>query len=486
VTSNPDPTGAPERPVRVRFAPSPTGYLHIGSARTALFNWLFARHHGGEFLLRIEDTDTERSRPELIDVIFQALQWLGLDWDGTPVHQSERGEAYRWAVDALFVKGAAYWCDCTPDDVKARAEARGGTPGYDGHCRDRGLGPGEGRVVRFRVPDEGITSFDDLIRGEVVFENANLEDFVIRRSNGSPMFHLANAVDDTAQGITHIVRGEDLINVTPKVLLIRRALSGDAAEEPVFAHLPLIVNEKRQKLSKRRDDVSVGDYIDRGYLPEAMVNYLATLGWGAPDGIEIRPLAEIVQLFQLADVNKAGAFFDVKKLQHFNGEYIRNLSVPQFVDRSTRWLYAEDVPWKSDRFDVATFEVLAPLVQERVKVLSEVPGYVDFVFVDDPEVDDASWQKVMVKGHDLAVAVLDHALDAFATCDWTAAALEPTLFAYAETNDVARGKVQAPVRVAVTGRSVGPPLFESLEVLGRDEVLRRLVVARAALGSGDG
>jgi glutamyl-tRNA synthetase len=485
VTSNPAPTGAPEGPVRVRFAPSPTGYLHIGSARTALFNWLFARHHGGEFLVRIEDTDTERSRPELIDVIFQALQWLGLDWDGTPVHQSERSEAYRWAIDTLLMRRAAYWCDCTPESVKARAEARGGTPGYDGHCRDRGLGPGEGHVVRFHVPDEGTTAFHDLIRGEVSFENANLEDFVIRRSNGSPMFHLANAVDDTTQGITHIVRGEDLINVTPKVLLIRRAL-GTTAAEPVFAHLPLIVNDKRQKLSKRRDDVSVGDYIDRGYLPEAMVNYLATLGWGAPDGIEIRPLAEIVQLFELTDVNKAGAFFDVKKLQHFNGEYIRNLSIPQFVDRSTRWLYAEDVPWKHDRFDVATFEVLAPLVQERVKVLSEVPGYVDFLFLDDAEVDEASWQKVMVKGHDLAVAVLDHALDAFATCDWTVAALEPALFSYAEANDVSRGKVQAPVRVAVTGRSVGPPLFESLEVLGRDEVLRRLRVAQAAVGSGAG
>ena len=484
MTSNPDPVGAVDGPVRVRFAPSPTGYLHIGGARTALFNWLFARHHGGEFLLRIEDTDTERSRPELIDVIFEALQWLGLDWDGTPVHQSERRDAYRGAIDALLAAHDAYWCDCTPDDVKARAEARGGPPGYDGHCRARALGPGEGRVVRFRVPSDGTTAFDDLIRGHVSFENANIEDFVIQRSNGSPMFHLANAVDDAAQGITHVVRGEDLINVTPKVLLLRGALG--TPDDLVFAHLPLIVNEKRQKLSKRRDDVSVGDYIDRGYLPEAMLNYLATLGWGAPDGIEIRPLAEIVQLFQIGDVNKAGAFFDVKKLQHFNGEYIRNLSVPQFVDRSARWLYAEDAPWKSEHFDIATFEVLAPLVQERVKVLSEVPGYVDFVFVDDPEVDDASWQKVMVKGHDLAVAVLDHALEAFASVEWTAASLEPALFSYAEAHDVARGKVQAPVRVAVTGRSVGPPLFESLEVLGREEVVRRLQVARAAVGADAG
>lgn len=463
---------------RVRFAPSPTGYLHIGGARTALFNWLFARQRGGEFVLRIEDTDAERSRPELIDIIFRSLEWLGLDWDGAPVHQSERGAMHLAAVERLLDEGAAYWCSCTPDEVRARAEARGGTPGYDGHCSDRDLGPGAGHVVRFRVPDHGVTSFDDLIRGTVTFENAVLEDFVILRSNGTPMFHLANAVDDADQGITHVIRGEDLINVTPKVLLIRDALSIPGSLE--FAHLPLIVNEKRQKLSKRRDDVSVGDYIDRGYLSEAMVNYLATLGWGPPDGIEIRPLAEIVSLFRISDVNKAGAFFDVKKLQHFNGEYIRDLSIPQFVTRSTRWLF-EETPWEPDRFDIAAFEVLAPLVQERVKLLSEVPGYVDFVFTDDPVIDDDAWQKVMVKGSELAVAVLDHACEQFESCDWDAASLETALFSYADLYDVSRGKVQAPVRVAVTGRTVGPPLFESLEVLGRDEVLRRLRAARTRL-----
>jgi glutamyl-tRNA synthetase len=465
-------------PVRVRFAPSPTGYLHIGGARTALFNWLFARQQGGQFVLRIEDTDTERSKPELIDVIFQALEWLGLDWDGTPVHQSARSELYAGAIEKLLADGSAYWCDCTPEAAKDRAEQRGGPPGYDGFCRDRGLGQGEGHVVRFRVPDDGTTAFDDVIRGHVSFENANLEDFVIQRSNGTPMFHLANAVDDADQGITHVVRGEDLINVTPKVLLLRDALHITGAL--TFAHLPLIVNEKRQKLSKRRDDVSVGDYIERGYLAEAMVNYLATLGWGAPDGIEIRPLPEIVELFRLTDVGSSGAFFDVKKLQHFNGEYIRALSVPQFVSASTRWLFDEP-PWPPERFDVATFEVLAPLVQERVKLLSEVPGYVDFVFATEPTIDDVSWQKVMGKGAELAVAVLDHALVAFETCTWDAASLEPALFSYAEANDVSRGKVQAPVRVAVTGRTVGPPLFESLEVLGRDETLRRLRAARARL-----
>jgi len=463
---------------RVRFAPSPTGYLHIGGARTALFNWIFARQQGGQFVLRIEDTDPERSRPELIDVIFRSLEWLGLDWDGVPVHQSERSALYQAAIDTLLANGSAYWCQCTSEESKARAEARGGTPGYDGFCRDRGLEAGEGQVVRFRVPEDGTTSFEDLIRGHVSFENAVLEDFVILRSNGTPMFHLANAVDDADQGITHVIRGEDLINVTPKVLLLRHALG--ITGELIFAHLPLIVNEKRQKLSKRRDDVSVGDYIDRGYLSEAMVNYLVTLGWGPPDNIEIRPLAEIVELFRLSDVNKGGAFFDVKKLQHFNGEYIRNLSVTQFVSRSTRWLF-EETPWPAERFDVATFEVLAPLVQERVKLLSEVPSYVDFVFAPDPVIDEDSWQKVMVKGSVLAHGVLDHAAGGFASCEWTAASIEAALFSYAELHEISKGKVQAPVRVAVTGRTVGPPLFESLEVLGREETLRRLTNAKVRL-----
>ena len=240
------------------------------------------------------------------------------------------------------------------------------------------------------------------------------------------------------------------------------------------------MNEKRQKLSKRRDDVSVGDYIDRGYLPEAMVNYLATLGWGAPDGIEIRPLPEIVELFRLEDVNSSGAFFDVKKLQHFNGEYIRELSIPQFVSTSTRWLF-DDTPWPAERFDVATFEVMAPLVQERVKLLSEVPGYVDFLFLPDAPIDDASWEKVFVKAPELAVDVLDHAAARFLECEWDCPSLEVALFSYAEEHGVAKGKVQAPVRVAVTGRTVGPPLFESLEVLGRDETLRRIAAARARL-----
>jgi glutamyl-tRNA synthetase len=467
---------------RYRFAPSPTGFLHLGSARTALFNWLAARHDGGGFVLRIEDTDTERSKPELIDLIFRTLTWLGLDWDGEPVFQSQRGELYQAACDRLLGEGRAYWCDCTPDDVKARAEARGGKPGYDGHCRDRDLQPGPGRVVRFRTPDEGQTAFDDLIRGHVAFPNSDLEDFVIVRSTGEPLFLVANAVDDLDMGITHVVRGEDLLNATPKIELLRRAL--DAPDHPVYAHLPLIVNEKRQKLSKRRDDVAVEDYVQRGYLSEAMTNYLATLGWGPPDGVEIRPIAEIISLFQLADVTPSSAFFDIKKLDHFCGEHMRLLPVAQFLARSRPFIaeaFADaPVAGGGDPTDTAmdALTSIAPLVQERVRRLDEVADYVDFLVVDEIAVDEAAWGK-HVERFTPAVALLDDTIAAYEDCAWDHATLHEVTSVIAERHEVKLGKATGPIRVAVTGRAVGPPLFESLEVLGRERTLARLRAARA-------
>ncbi len=314
--------------VRVRFSPAPTGFLHVGSARSALFNWLYARRTGGTFILRIEDTDADRSRPELIESIYDSLRWLGVDWD-EEYRQSERFDSYRRAVRRFLDNGQAYYCDCSRDAVKARV---GENAGYDGHCRDRGVEPPTepdgGVVVRFRTPDQGVTGWDDLIRGRVEFDNSVLEDFVIVRSNGVPMFHVANAYDDLDMAITHVVRGEDLVNTTPRVLLLREALG--ASDHPLYAHLPLIVNEQRKKLSKRRDDVSVGDYAKRGYLPEAMRNYLITLGWGPKDDIEIRPIEEIIEQFDLVDINKAPAFFDIRKLDHFNGEYIRMLDPDRF------------------------------------------------------------------------------------------------------------------------------------------------------------
>ena len=463
---------------RFRFAPSPTGFLHVGGARTALFNWLPARQMGGELRLRIEDTDVERGREEWVDGLMAALRWLGLEWDKEPVRQSQRTSLYADALSTLSGAGLTYWCDCAPDDVQRRATERG-RPGSAGFCRARALGPGEGRALRFRTPDDGETSFVDLVRGEVTFRNDTLEDFVVQRSSGVPMFLLANAVDDVDMGITHVVRGEEHVNGTPKYLLLRSALG--ASQQPVFAHLPVIVNEKRQKLSKRRDDVALEGYRERGYLPEAMANYLATLGWGPPDGVEVRPIEEIVELFRLEDVTKSSAFFDVKKLDHFNGEYLRALPTATFVRRALPWLEL-DPPWPPERFDLARFEAMAEVVQERVTLLSDVPTMVDFVFLESPPVDEAAWEKVMTKGADLARPILDEAIAAYADAEhWTVDALHSLTASIAEAQGAKLGKAQAPIRVAVTGRTVGPPLFESLVVLGRDVTLDRLRSARARL-----
>ncbi len=466
---------------RLRFAPSPTGYLHVGSARAVLFNWLVARRDGGEMLLRIEDTDTERNRPELTDNIFEMLDWLRLGWDGEPVHQSERLDLYTAAAGKLLAGGQAYWCDCAAAPVQARASERGGPPGYDGFCRDRALERGPGTALRFRTPDEGTTAFADLVRGDVTFDNATIEDFVLLRSNGIPTFLLANVVDDADMAISHVVRGEEHVNGTPKYLLIGEALGLD--RHPVFAHLPVLVNEQRKKLSKRRDSVSVADFRDGGYLPEAMVNYLATLGWGPPDGVEIRPLGEIVELFRLEDVTQSPAFFDVRKLQHFNAEYIRGLDADAFVERSRPFMAHGDAT-------EAVLRPLAELVRDRVRLLTEVEPMVDFLRVTDADVavDDASWKKGVAKLGERAVAMLDAAIATLSGCDWDRDAIEHALkgaavgagFVNAE-GEAQMSKAQGPVRVAVTGRMVGPPLYESLVVLGRERTLARLRAARSKL-----
>jgi glutamyl-tRNA synthetase len=440
---------------RVRFAPSPTGYLHLGSARAALFNWLAARHMGGKFLLRIEDTDKERSQPELIDVIYQGLEWLGLDWDEEPLHQSSRDEAHQEAIEALLRDGSAYESD---------------------------------GAVRFRVPDDGgATGWVDLIRGEISVEHANIEDFVIRRSDGSPTFFLANASDDAAMGITHVIRGEDLINVTPKYLLLRRAM-GIGGEDPQFAHMPLIVNEQRKKLSKRRDDVSLMDYRDRGFLASAMVNYLALLGWGPPDGQEVRlePLSltdGFPPMFDIADVSSSPAFFDVKKLLFVNGEHLRALSLDALDEAAQPYLAASAVgdAYAAEPANRERFRQLLPEVQTRIETLSEVPTYVDFLFAE-PEVDQKAWDKAMVPD---AGGWLDAVIAAAADWTWEAPELHERFMALAEELGANRRKFQAPVRVALTGRSVGPPLFESMVVLGRDTTLARLRDARRRLGDED-
>ena len=343
---------------RFRIAPSPTGFFHVGGARTALFNWALARQLGGRFVLRIEDTDEARDRPEWTQGIIDALAWLGIGADDPafegPYFQSANVDAHVAAAERLFADGHAYYCDLTTEEIQARSKASG-KPGYDGYSRDRGLGPGPGRVLRFRVP-EGSTVVHDVVRGDVTFEHDAIEDFVLLRGNGRPIFVLANVVDDIEMGITHVVRGDEHLPNTPKQQLLWQALGH---EPPVWAHVPVLVNEARKKLSKRRDKVALEQYRDEGYLAEAMVNYLMTLGWAPRGDTEIVPWKQIEDEFRLEDVTHSPAFFDLKKLAAFNGEYIRAMPVEEFV--------AACEPWIPAHYDRDVFATMAPLLQTRVR-----------------------------------------------------------------------------------------------------------------------
>jgi len=456
----------------VRFAPSPTGMFHVGSARSVLFNWAFALQNDGTLVLRIEDTDAARNRPEWIDGIVSAMAWIGIDgskYEG-PFRQSDNRDKHTAAAQRLYAQGRAYYCDCTREDVIARTGDQ--HRGYDGFCRDRGLGPGEGRALRFRAPDEGATVVNDLVRGETVFENAAIEDFVLTRGDGSVLFLLGNVVDDMDQRITHVIRGEEHLPNAPKQQLMWEALG---AQPPAWAHLPVLVNEKRQKLSKRRDKVALEDFRAEGYLAAAMRNYLMLLGWAPKGDREIVPWDEMVTEFRLEDVNPSPAFFDVKKLRAFNGEYIRALPAEEFIAQCQPWLTAPAAPWSAERFDPAVFAELAPLAQTRVAVLPEIVAMVDFAFLPDPVEDEAAWTKAM---REPAADILADVAAAYAEVPWQGDALRERLEAVGTAYGLSLGKAQAPVRVAVTGRTVGLPLFESLVVLGRTETLRRIEAAR--------
>ena len=475
---------------RVRFAPSPTGYFHVGSARAALFNWVVARQSGGTFVLRIEDTDEERGREEWVDGIISALHWLSMDPDEGPYRQSLRTDRYHQAINALWEGGFLYACDCSRDEIDARNRAAGiVTPGYDGFCRERGLPKGDGRALRFRTPDEGATIVHDVIRGPVEFPCATLDDFVAVKGTGAPLFVLANVVDDIDMAITHVIRGEDLLPTTPKGVLVWEAFRSlgwqtdgstgagvaDTPGLPVFAHLPLLVNEQRKKLSKRRDPVAVESYREQGYLPEAFLNYLGLLGWSPPNGEELFDLDQMVEWFRLEDVNHSPAFFDVDKLTHVNGEYIRSMPIDAFMRACQPWLTGDNTPWPRSNFDETAFAKLAPQVQERVAVLGEVPAMVDFVFLDKPVIDEDAWAKA-VSNDELAGEILSRAIEAYGGLadNWTHDALHAATLAVAEGVGRKLGKAQAPIRVAITGRRVGPPLFEVLEVLGPDRTIGRL------------
>jgi glutamyl-tRNA synthetase len=455
---------------RFRIAPSPTGYFHVGGARTALYNWALAKQLGGTFVLRIEDTDAERNRPEWNQGIIDALAWIGIHADDPtfegPYFQSAYADQHVAEAQRLFESGAAYYCDMTPDQIQERAKAEGVT-GYGGWSRDLGLGPGPGRVLRFRVP-EGSTVVRDVVRGDVTFDNVTIEDFVLLRGNGSPMFLLANVVDDMTMRISHVIRAEEHLPNTPKQQMLWEALGH---QPPVWAHVPLLVNEQRKKISKRRDKVALESYRDEGYLADAMVNYLMTLGW-SPGEQEIQPWESMQASFALEDVAKSPAFFDLKKLAAFNGEYIRAMSPEKFADAAEPWLAQWREAHPGHVWNQQWFLAMAPFVQQRASVLSEAPGVVDFLMLTDPQYDEPSLAKAWAT--DDAAALLAETIEAYESCDWTPDAMKAAFDAIAEAHGMKVGKAQAPIRVAITGRTVGPPLYEAMELLGRDETLRRL------------
>ena len=466
---------------RFRFAPSPTGFFHVGGARTALYNWALAKRLGGTFVLRIEDTDEARNQPEWTQGIIDALAWIGVRQDDPtfegPYFQSQYAEGHIEAAQRLFAEGKAYYCDLTSEQIQERSKTNG-KQGYDGYSRDRGLEAGPGRVLRFRVP-EGQTVVNDLVRGRVEFANETIEDFVLLRGNGSPMFLLANVVDDITMRVSHVVRAEEHLPNTPKQQMIWDALG---QTPPVWAHVPVLVNEQRKKLSKRRDKVALEQFRDEGYLPDAMINYLMTLGWAPQGETEIVPWSTIERDFKLEDVNHSPAFFDLKKLAAFNGEYIRAMSTDEFFTAAQPFLVGEDIPWTPAQFDEEKFRAMAPLAQTRLVLMTELPMLVDFLFLDEPLIDEDSWKKTF--GSPDGVEMLNDAIAALSTgLDWNHDSLKLCIEAIGAARGLKLGKAQAPIRVAVTGRTIGPPLFEALELMGEEQVMKRLRAAAERLAS---
>jgi glutamyl-tRNA synthetase len=436
--------------MRVRFPPSPTGALHIGNARTALYNWLLARGQGGQLVLRIEDTDRERSTPENVEFIFDALRWLGIDWDEGPDYQSANAGRHAEVVEQLLADGHAYRTTAGPDEVRAYKEAHEGR-GF------RGTDEGEG-AVRLRVPDEGVTVVRDVIRGETAFENALLDDLVIARADGSPIYHLAVVVDDADEGITHVVRGADHYSNTPKQILIQQAMG---APTPVYAHLPLLNGPDGKKLSKRHGATSVQELRDKGYLPEAVINYLALLGWGYDEATTFFTIEELQERFSLERVSKAPAAFDEQKLRWMNGRYLREMS----LDELTRRL--EEFTGRTGLRDAVA------ITQEKISTLDEFWPLAR-AFFDGPVDDPAAREKWL--GAPEAKEALLAAREALAELPepWTTEAVEGALRGVAERTGVKPKQLFQPIRVALTGTTVSPGIFESVALLGRDETLARV------------
>ncbi len=452
-----------------RFAPSPTGRLHVGGARTAIFNWLLARQNGGRFILRIEDTDRQRSTDENTRGILASMSWLGLDWDGEPIYQSKRFDLYNAYIDKLLETGHAYYCTCTPEDVEAmreEARAKGLKPKYSGRCREKDLGPVPGAVVRLKAPISGTTVVDDMVKGPVSVENAEMDDMILRRADGTPTYNLAVVVDDSEMGVTHVIRGDDHLNNTPRQIIIYKALG---LPVPRFGHVPMILGPDKKKLSKRHGATSVMEYEKDGFLPEAMVNYLVRLGWSSGDQ-EIFSKDELVKAFSTDNLGSSAAVFDKDKLLWLNAHYIKEAAPGRLAELTAPFLAGlglEDV-------DAAYLAKAIPLLQPRANTLAEMAEKAFCFAVADEALayDEKAVEKFLTpEARELLAALrADLAgLDGF-----THDGLEKTIQEFLAAREIKFKILAQPIRVAITGGTASPGLYETMEVMGRDRVLARL------------
>ncbi|MDJ0781322.1 MAG: glutamate--tRNA ligase [Desulfosarcinaceae bacterium] len=453
-----------------RFPPSPTGYLHVGGARTALFNWLYARHTGGKMVLRIEDTDTARSTQASVDAIFEALEWLGIDWDDGPYYQTQRFDLYKAHIDQLVASGDAYFCTCTAEEIEAmreRAKASGDKPRYDGTCRERNLSPSTDAVVRFKAPLTGTTVVPDTVKGNIVFQNNELDDFIICRSDGTPTYNFVVVVDDITMGINTVIRGDDHVMNTPKQILLYNALG---AALPTYAHVPMVLGNDRTRLSKRHGAMSVTAYRDMGFLPQAVLNYLVRLGWSHGDQ-EFFTVAELIEKFGLDSIGKSAGIFDADKLQALNGDHIQASAAADLVPHLLPFMAAEGYSAEAGPYLEAVIKTLKP----RSKTLVEMAQAAHFYY-NDPIVYEEKAAKKFLKAAALEpVQLLTEKLKASESFEEKA--LEQVFTAVMAETGLKLGKIAQPVRVALTGTTVSPGIFEVIAVLGRERVITRLTAA---------
>ncbi|OGR35431.1 MAG: glutamate--tRNA ligase [Desulfovibrionales bacterium GWA2_65_9] len=466
----------PAQTIVTRFAPSPTGYLHIGGARTALFSWLLAKSEGGTFLLRVEDTDRERSTNEATDAIIQAMAWLDLAAEGTAVFQSQRFDLYNSHIDRLLETGHAYWCQCTPDEVEAmreKARAEGKKPKYDGRCREAKLGPGPGRVVRIKGPQDGVTAFQDMVKGPTAVQNSELDDMILRRSDGAPTYNLAVVVDDHDMGVTTVLRGDDHVANTPKQILLYQAFGWDV---PKFGHVPMILGPDKAKLSKRHGALSVMEYKTMGYLPEALVNYLARLGWACGDQ-EIFSREELVKLFPAGNLGNSPSVFDIKKLEWLNAHYIKQSTPERLAALLPEYLAAAGGTTGLN-LDPSYLASIMPLLQPRAKTLVEMADMARFFLVPTDQLAYDAKAVADQLGPEARQLLADLLPTYEALSDGgdyaDHKALEAATQAFLDARGLKFKAVAQPLRVALTGKTASPGLFETMCVLGKTEALARI------------